>query len=1191
MSDASGAEGLSRRKVKAPAAASTRDTETMSRAAERQGPGEALPTHLRAPAEQSLGLPLDDVRLHRDAGAGAFTRFTNARAAQWRNHIFVRPDLYAPDHGGGRDLLGHELVHAGQYAAFGAGAAPVSGGHEASEAEARTLAPKVLSGEPGTAAPRAAPAASVNREGPPGTDDISSEAPQVCDPDAMTEGDNQTSSSQADDTAEPVSDGLDFTQDPTTIDVQSLTNGEFIAQARETKRVISRFRVSSAETGAWDQLKREIDDERRRRIARGFIFLADTTEETPSAFYTLQAGKRSSDWLILTEHAYVAYGPADVTLTGPIMNWRQINAYIDTLGYERVTGAIANAALANADAIMPVFDDDFAPGLPSPGGPASFPLLGMGKGVGMGMDMLQDDDDWTRPGTLPQYGGLGRYGMLDTTLGGSSSSLLDLSSPRKQGNFPVQFGDQNFRGAVGELGVKSDWQTGWGLGLEDMNTRAWTDRNGVLHPASQHNFPLVDFGPKPGVPQVLGVSLISVTTSGAKTYADRKKQYYNKLDILLDTQGRRPSAAPNANLILNHLQTASGQMLTPGTPEYAAAEARFLSDTMFAVPESDLAATRGAIADPNAAPAGGSTRMVTRSGFKDLYDASLRSSPIEVTLKDGSKVSITSLQDLATRAPRADSLPESIRGTGSMVDLKQRMDATEFTRAMAELGKTASSRVISVDAASDFAAAADAARGGGMGTTPATRVLEIGSSHTGYVGGRIGEGLADPRGVGAPGSGDIRWTTAVDSDPMLAALRNLSGDHSLTRNSPDFATIRSRYLADAQLAFNADDVAAFRSELMSANVDATGKPQAWSGKMRERFGAVLQDSPITLIGADGTLVTVDSPDVLDRALNSGQITPETYGAAQSNVQEQLAGRVLRTNVTTEGLAGLEGLADTARTKLPNAPGEAITPATAAEARLGSGKATATAAKRGAGGGFIIGIATTAGLMFIDEREHPDWAWELSKAGARDALLGGAQSAIEHRVETAIVNRATSQGLAASPWAKAAGRGGVSGGFAVLTEGVSIATEDREHGGGEVTTRLGRAAGIAIISTEIGAAVGSIVPGPGTAAGAVVGFLVGAAAGIGAAIFLDSALPYGKEDFDRIAAEEAAAEEARRQAEERRLAEEAFKARIVGNFGEDRSLTPMMCSPDITTEEQEAIARWVNLMRIAQPNMPSDLVPQ
>ena len=168
-----------RRKIRARAAPVMRDGDAMSRAAEQQGPGEALPTDLRLPAEQSLGLPLDDVRLHRDSGAGAFARFTNARAAQWRNHIFVRPDLYAPDQGAGRDLIGHELVHAGQYAAFGAGSAPVSSGHEASEAEARSLAPKVLGGEAGAATPRAAPAASINRDGPSGTDQVSSEAPQV----------------------------------------------------------------------------------------------------------------------------------------------------------------------------------------------------------------------------------------------------------------------------------------------------------------------------------------------------------------------------------------------------------------------------------------------------------------------------------------------------------------------------------------------------------------------------------------------------------------------------------------------------------------------------------------------------------------------------------------------------------------------------------------------------------------------------------------------------------------------------------------------------------------------------------------------------------------------------------------------------------------------------------------------------
>ena len=87
--------------------------------------------------------------------------------------------------------------------------------------------------------------------------------------------------------------------------------------------------------------------------------------------------------------------------------------------------------------------------------------------------------------------------------------------PRPQGNFPTQLSGPNFRGAIGEFGVQSYPRTAFGLGLQDMNTRGWIDRNGAYHPPSQHNFPLVDFGANPAVPKVLGVNLISVTTSGA----------------------------------------------------------------------------------------------------------------------------------------------------------------------------------------------------------------------------------------------------------------------------------------------------------------------------------------------------------------------------------------------------------------------------------------------------------------------------------------------------------------------------------------------------------------------------------------------------------------------------------------------------------------------------------------------------
>ena len=298
----------------------------------------------------------------------------------------------------------------------------MSGGHEASETEARTLAPKVLGGEAGAAAPRAAPAASVNREGPPGTDQVSSEAPQICDPDNFTsEGEGQTSSSEADPKAnkpaEPVSDGLDFTEDPTAIDVSSMDNLDLIIQTNETNRIIARFK--SVEPGDGGLASAQTRNRGRTTATdRAWIyFLADTENDLPGAYFSLRPGKRSRDWLIVTTDSMVAYGPPDVTLDGPIMTWRQINAYIDTLGYERVTGTAANALLAIPETIMPMLESESLPGFPGLGSP---PFLTTGTGAGT------DEDDWSRPGTLPQYGGLGRYGMLDTTLGGSPSSLLDL---------------------------------------------------------------------------------------------------------------------------------------------------------------------------------------------------------------------------------------------------------------------------------------------------------------------------------------------------------------------------------------------------------------------------------------------------------------------------------------------------------------------------------------------------------------------------------------------------------------------------------------------------------------------------------------------------------------------------------------------------------------------------------------------
>jgi hypothetical protein len=67
------------------------------------------------------------------------------------------------------------------------------------------------------------------------------------------------------------------TRDPRLTDVRSLTNEDLIAEAVMTRQMIESFNATSPESEAWAQLKREIDDDRRRRIQTGFVFLAETT--------------------------------------------------------------------------------------------------------------------------------------------------------------------------------------------------------------------------------------------------------------------------------------------------------------------------------------------------------------------------------------------------------------------------------------------------------------------------------------------------------------------------------------------------------------------------------------------------------------------------------------------------------------------------------------------------------------------------------------------------------------------------------------------------------------------------------------------------------------------------------------------------------------------------------------------------
>lgn len=97
-----------KRQDAAPAAEAPQDV------AGRLGPGESLPSHVRAPMEAAFGDSFGEVRLHRDQPAAAMARELSARAFAVGSHVAFGAGEYAPGTPVGDALLAHELAHVQQ---------------------------------------------------------------------------------------------------------------------------------------------------------------------------------------------------------------------------------------------------------------------------------------------------------------------------------------------------------------------------------------------------------------------------------------------------------------------------------------------------------------------------------------------------------------------------------------------------------------------------------------------------------------------------------------------------------------------------------------------------------------------------------------------------------------------------------------------------------------------------------------------------------------------------------------------------------------------------------------------------------------------------------------------------------------------------------------------------------------------
>lgn len=180
---------------------------------------------------------------------------------------------------------------------------------------------------------------------------------------------------------------------------------------------------------------------------------------------------------------------------------------------------------------------------------------------------------------------------------------------------------------------------------------------------------------------------------------------------------------------------------------------------------------------------------------------------------------------------------------------------------------------------------------------------------------------------------------------------------------------------------------------------------------------------------------------------------------------------------------------------------------------GEMRAMAASGIRGAGVGTLVVVATQAGVMMFDSRDHPDWALELGVGGGLglgSGLVGSAShQIIASRLTSSMLREVVATGGSRITPGLASGAGRLGGGAAgaIFIEGISMGLlEEREHSGLEVGTRITRAGALGAGSVWAGAAAGTAVGGP-------IGFIVGLAVG-GLLYYIgDRAVPGGREDWD------------------------------------------------------------------------------
>lgn len=863
----------------------------------------------------------------------------------------------------------------------------------------------------------------------------------------------------------------DWSFDPYLEDFSTARNDDLLMRILATREWLQYHSLMELDYQAYSIFLERLDRVRMQRVDKGHLWLEEIQQGQASLLYQLVPGMYGAIDIVAVENLELINGVADELGSQPIMTLNQLQAFRREQGFAEVD---LTTFLVDASAVRYRSDEEFASG----------DYTGQ---LSSGERGLDSRDGPVQGMEYSQISNLAVW-LDELSATGISGGVANSSTHnRLLAEAFVNHNPNSRAGAIAEAYALSNRQSLYGFGVMDRNEMSWDHPNrGTM----SGNFPLGDqrsyFGGYPPEASVKMRRSGTVAASSASTIT--------KFDTYLRGYAQMLDMDPNYNGF-DYFANNAGNGRT-------AAEIR--ADFGLVVSADDADAFRSLLNDPYAFDLTESgnvsdTPNYQRTGIRNIYDGLLQDAPIQ--LNDGGSA-LSTVEQIDTALAN------------------NRIGVMEHDMYLRQLGDSAAGRVF---ANTDF------------------DITIHNRFETAY-------NDLHP---------SFRPEAPTDSRPVLHSATRAR--NTLAANSLSSVERYGNYLdrlasivpeGSGALHVDADDAASVQSLLrdpFAQDTTASGGTSRFANYTRapvkRAYDAVLSQTPVRGTGG----VEYGSIDAIDLALNSGNINAQEHASLINRVGQMAADQVqARTPTVVE--ANDSAMSDYRqrqaeyRQQLEGASGNirsAVSPEYMHSIAHGGGvrgdlHVAGSYGGRGAAFGAGLGLLTESYSMLTDERDNPDTIERLAAAGGREGLRGGLSSATESvamsRVSSYLLREGIEEGGKAM--AMRAGARFLPGVVDVGFEAWDMANDGRDNSNLEIGVRSSRALVIGGASSVLGAAAGaavagavagSVVPGVGTA----IGFFAGLVVGIGAALFLNAAIPGGREDWEPGAAERRARDRSRR----------------------------------------------------------------